>query len=283
MYWLTRFGTQNLSQYNVQFNAGPAPAEAAAVALVGGGTFDPYGTGVAPQRYPFSIRYQCAYVGDANTVRFNINLLKAAIGTRQKLWRTMIPGGLQLWCWARLTDIDDSMRSKIPQWVVPVTLNFAVMGRWNGLLHRDGWYFDSGLYFDDSLAFDSDDGPLPITASPQTFIVDNDGKLAVRDSIIYVTAGSAAITNLKIGVTGVSEIEYTGTIAAGTVLAIYCASKKVLNNGANAWNDLSMTGNHKIADWLVLQSGNNSVVVTATFGAGFTPPTIEFSFYDGWA
>ena len=37
MYWLTRFGLTPLSQYDVQFSNGTAPADIATVALAGGG------------------------------------------------------------------------------------------------------------------------------------------------------------------------------------------------------------------------------------------------------
>lgn len=282
MHWLTRFGTLDLPQYDVAFNAGPAPADIATVGLVGGGAFDPYGAGAAPQKYPYQIRYSCAVVGpSASAANTKINALKAKIGTYAKLWRTTIPDGVDHWCWARLNDVDDSMRARMPMWNVPLTLGFTVTGRWHGLQHDLGWYFDDGIfYFDEGRAFDGDELTV-LSSSPQTVVVDNDGNQPVRDAVINVTAKVAPITYLKIGIAGVTEFYYDGTIAVNKTLVVNCKNKSVKNDGVSAWNDFHLTGNHVVADWLVLQSGNNSVVVTKTGGG--TTSTIEFAFSDGWA
>ena len=283
MYWLTRFGLTPLSQYDVQFSNATAPADIATVGLVGGGVYDAYGTGAARQKYPFQMRYQCTAVGPTESVaRDQINALKALIGSRAKLWRTEAGATIPKahWCWARLADVDDSMRAQMPNWIVPVTLGFTIMGPWKGLQHRDGWYFDSGQFFDAGLAFDSNEKTV-LGANPRTVVVDNNGNLPVRDAVLWITAGTAAITALKIGIAGVTEFEYTGTIAAGTRLTIDCENKNVLNGTAPGWADLALTANHKIADWLVLQPGNNDVVVTRT--GGNTDSTIEFRYSDGWA
>ena len=283
MYWLTHFGTTALPQYDAAFSIGPAPAEVATAGLVGGGVYDAYGTGRARQKYPLALRYACSVVNVSESAsRAEINALKALIGTRAKLWRTEAGAAIpnRHWCWARLVDVDDSMRAKMPHWIVPVVLNFTIMGRWCGLAHSGGWYFDSGLYFDDGLAFDSDE-KTTLTTSPQTVVVDNDGNMAVRDAIIMVKAGNAPITYLKIGISGVTEFYYDGTIATGTTLTIDTEVKTVLNVAASAWNNFHLTANHKVADWLVLEKGNNSVVVTTTGGG--TGSTIEFRYSDGWA
>lgn len=280
MYWLTRFGTVELPQYDQQFNAGPAPADSAAVALVGGGTFDAFGTGVAPQRYPIEMRLSCTVVNiDADAARVTLRDLKSLIGTRAKLWRTLIPGGSTHWCWARLTDVDDTMRSNMHAWSIPVTLAFTVMGRWHGLQHDGGWFFDDGEFFDDGLMFDGDEETV-LATSPQTVVVDNDGKMPVRDAIINITAKTAPITRIEISL-GSCNWYYDGTIATNKTLIVDCGSKTITNDGAAAWNDFHLTGNHVVADWLVLQPGNNSVIVTKTGGG--TTSTIEFVYSDGWA
>lgn len=285
MNWLTHFGTTALPQYDVQFPNGPAPVVTASVALVGGGTFDGYGTGIARQRYPVNLRYQCSVVGPAQaTALANMNALKALLGVRAKLWRTeagaLVPG--RQWAWARLTDIDDSMRARMPWWIVPVTLNFSLLGRWNGLRHQRPWYFDAGEYFDTGLAFDSDELTTLTTAAsaPQTIVVDNDGNLAVRDAIITLVAKTAPITAVTIGVTSVTEFTWAGSVAVGNALVIDVAAKRITNNGVDAYAGFNTTAGHLVADWLVLEPGNNSVIVE-TDGGG-TDSTIEFEFYDGW-
>lgn len=280
MYQLTRFGSTLLPLTDMTLNTGTAPADVAAVGLVGGGTFDAYGSGVAPQKFPYDLRYVCTVVNpDADTARVTLRDLKSLIGTRAKLWRTLIPGSSTHWAWARLSDVDSTMRGDMPQWVVPLTLGFTVMGRWHGVRHQKAWFFDDGNYFDDGLAFDSNEETV-LTTSPQSVIVDNDGRMPVRDTIINVTAHVAPITRLEISL-GSCNWYYDGTIAIDKTLVIDCGAKSVRNDGAASWADLHLTGNHVVADWLVLQPGDNAVVVTKTGGG--TTSTIEFVFYDGWA
>lgn len=283
MYWLTRFGTIALSQYDVSFSAAPAPADTAVIQLVGGGTFDSYGAGASPQRYPHQLSYRCSVLGpDAESAKANMNILKGLIGERDQLWRSMIPAGSQHWAWARLTSVNDIMTAKMPKWIAPVTLGFTLMGRWHGLKHRSPWFFDGGQVFDNGLAFNSDE-EYTLTGS-QTIWLDNDGKQTIRDPVIVVTAGSNPITYLKIAVAGVSEFEYTGTIAANQVLTIDCENKSVINNLANGWNEFALTANHKVADWLILPPLSTELTVTSTFTAGgATAPKIEFRYSDGWA
>jgi hypothetical protein len=209
--------------------------------------------------------------------------LKALLGVYAKLWRTEAGGTARQWAWARLTDIDDAMRSRMPRWIVPVTLNFSVSSRWHGLLHQDVWYFDAGEYFDDGLMFDSDELTVLATATApggQTIVVDNDGNQAVRDAIIYLTAKTAPITSVTVSVAGVTAWTWAGTLATDKTLVIDTAKKSITNDGADAYSGFDYEAGHAVADWLVLQPGNNNVVVE-TAGGG-TTSTIEFVFSDGW-
>jgi hypothetical protein len=284
MYWLTHFGTTALPQYDAAFSIGPAPADVATVGLIGGGVFDAYGTGVARQRFPLQMRYACSVVNPSESAaRAEINALKALIGTRAKLWRTeagaAIPG--RQWCWARLFDVNDSMLAKMTMWSVPVAMSFTILGPWKGLQHRAPWTFDAGFYFDEGLAFDSDELTV-LTSNPQTVVVDNNGNMPVRDPVIWVTTRDVVpITSLTIAIAGETEFVYTGSLAENKRLVIDCENKSVTNDGVGDWQHLNLTGNHYIADWLVLQPGNNNVVVTRTGGSSLS--TIEFRYSDGWA
>lgn len=285
MEWLTRFGSIYLPQYDVNFNAGTAPAQLAVTQLYGGGIFDTHGLGRSPQRYPKLITYPCTVVGSSTLeARTAIRQLRAAIGTRQKLWRSSVVDEEAQWCRARLVDVDATMKSKMPRWHVPVTLTFAQLAGWNGVHHSGGVVFgQDGAFFGDGLFFGEDDiYALDGTEEvDQNITLSNGGNLPVTGVKIYVVAGSAAITALTIKVTGVSYLRYTGTVAVGKTLYLDCDIKKITNDGANAYANLALTAEHYIADWLVLQPGDNTVVVNRTGGG--TGSTVEFQFYDGWA
>ena len=284
MYDLIRFGPIFLPQYDVNFNAGPAPAPLATVLLLGGGVYDAHGSSRSPQQYPLLVSYPCTIIAATDTlVRTELATLKAAIGTRQHLVRQNIPNGAEHWCWARLTDVDDTMRSRRFNASVPVVLTFALLGRWNGEYHSGGLVFGAeGLYFDDGLYFDgSDIYALDGTEGvDQTITVNNGGNIATIP-VVNVRAGTASITVLTVGIAGVSEFAFTGTVAIGKTLSILCGPKTVLNDGVGAYSNLALTANHKQADWLVLQPGDNSIIVNRTGGG--TGSTVEFVFYNGWA
>lgn len=283
MHWLTQFGTLALPQYEAQFSNAPAPVAQATVALIGGGAYDAYGSDVARQRYPALLSYACVVASSSQaTAVAQMAALKALLGTKAKLWRTEADGTSQQWCWARLTAIDDTMRVKAPKWLVPVTLEFTLLGRWNGLSHGGYWVLDDGEYLDDGLYLDGEEPTVLDTAptAPQTITVTNNGNQAVRDAVIRLTSAASANTYLSVTVTGVSAFSWTGTLAATKTLEIDTGRKTVLNDGVAAWNGFLLLAEHKTADWLVLEPGDNDVIVeTDSSGPN---STIQFIFDDGW-
>lgn len=278
---LIRFGAVTLPEYDFQTDVGTGPSTVAMTALVGGGAFDGQGGDDAPLRLPYTVRYNGTVTDpSAETVRSRIDELRALRGKRLKLWRRCIDDGRTQWALARLLEMKVTSDVRSSHWRVPVELTFSILSRWNGSQHDGGWKLDTGKKLDDGLTLDGNELTV-LTSSPQTITVDNDGNVAVRDAVVMITAGSTAITYLKVGISGVCEWEYAGSISAGQALVVDCGAKSVLNNGANAYSGFELTANHTVADWLVLEPGNNSVVVTRT-GGGSTS-TVEFVFSDGWA
>jgi hypothetical protein len=55
----------------------------------------------------------------------------------------------------------------------------------------------------------------------------------------------------------------------------------ILNDDADAYADFALTANHHILEWLRLEPGTNTVVVTLTGGG--TASTIRFEYADAWA
>ena len=62
--------------------------------------------------------------------------------------------------------------------------------------------------------------------------------------------------------------------------SIDCGALSVLNNGNENYVYFSLTANHKIDDWLRLEPGANTVVVTITGGGTGALALVEF--FDGW-
>lgn len=280
MHWLTHFGSIDLPQYDVNFNAGPAPAALTVVQLVGGGTYDADGTTSSRQRYPLALRYGCTVVGpDAATARARVDELKALIGKRDRLWRTMIDDGETHWAWARLSDVDDTMRSRLPKWNIPCTLAFTVLGGWHGLGHQGPWMLDAGEYLDEGLSLDNDD-LYDLTSSTETITIENGGNLAVRDAIVKVTAGDAPIMSVSVR-SGLCDWTVTGQLGIGRTLVVDCAAKSVVKNGVNFYSGFSLGDDHMTPDWMVLEPGENLVEVERDGGG--TGSTVEFVFADGWA
>lgn len=285
MYWLTYFGATALPQYDVTFSGAPAPAPARTVGLVGGGVYDADGSGVAMQRYPYTLRYDCMVASAAAATAFaGVQSLKTLLGQRRKLWRTPVEavGAPDQWAWARLVDVDDRMRTRGLLWHVPVALEFAMLGPWNGSGHGPAWTLDDGELLDDGLALDMAETTQLSTAytAPQTVVVTNNGNRAVRDVVLTLTSAGSANTYLAVSVAGVSKFSWSGTLPAGKSLVIDTARRSILNDGANAYNGFTLEAEHVIADWLVLEPGANNVVVRTTSGGPNS--TITFEFADGW-
>ena len=144
---------------------------------------------------------------------------------------------------------------------VPVELTFELLSLpWDGTSHADS---------------------TVLNTSPKTVTVTNNGNARVTDPVITITAGSTAITVVTVAVSGVSSWTYTGTIASTKALVVDCGALSVKNDGANAYSGFALNAGHVVDDWIRLEPGNTSVVVTLTGGS--TDSSIKFEFYDGWA
>lgn len=120
-----------------------------------------------------------------------------------------------------------------------------------------------------------------ITTSPQNVTLANAGNARVRSVVITVTGTATPITSVKIGISGVSEIQWAGSLSTGHSLVIDTGAMSVKKDGVNDYDAFSLTANHVIADWIRLEPGNNTVVVTIGPG-GALPAAIKFEYYDAW-
>jgi len=282
-YELYKFDTLVLPAAASEDDVSTGQVNVVIVDLSGGGVWDALGTEQAKRRgTPLSKR--CMITGTAAILRTQFNILRAYNGKRGRLWRRWDTDDTE-WCWARMLDVP-ALRTVEQQQHQVLELQWMMISPyWYGTHHGGGWLFDAGIWFDTGYVFD-ETNTISLDTSPYTCIVNNGGNRTITNAAltISVPAGNAAITSLTIAVTGVSSFIYTGTIAAGTSLVIDCGAQSVINNGTNdyAHFDLHATA-HLIDDWLRLEPGDNSVIVTRVGGGGASgAPTIGFAYPDGW-
>lgn len=187
-------------------------------------------------------------------------MLQAKLGRRGKLYRRWLDGQRE-WVDARLVDVTGKSTAANQ-------LHQEVQARWQ---------VESPLWSGASLVSVTPS----ITTSPQNVTLANAGNARVRNVIITVTGTATPITSVKVGVSGASEFEWTGSLGSGHELVLDMGARSVLKDSADAYSTFSLTANHKISDWLRLEPGNNTVVVTIAPG-GALPAAVKFEYYDAW-
>jgi hypothetical protein len=185
---------------------------------------------------------------------------QAKLGKRGKLYRTWRDAQRE-WVYGRLVEIAGTASgANITDQEVKAT-----------------WRVESPLWSGEDVV----ENAPSITTSPQNVVLANAGNARVNSVIITVTGTATPITSVKFGVAGVSEIEWVGSLGSGHDLVIDCGARSVKKDGVDDYDAFSLTVNHIIGDWLRLEPGNNTVVVTIGPG-GALPADVEFEYYDAW-
>lgn len=279
MYLLERFGqTLFLPQGNMTAGMAPVSARVSFVETTGG-SFDNDGTGRNRQALPHSLRYQALVFEDTlATTRDLEDSLRAAVGTRAKLYRRARDNDEVHWCYARLVGMPYDTGVKDKAWR-EISLDFSQLTRWHGARHDDPWTFDSGEFFDDALVFD-EESPTVLDSNPKTTVVVNNGNIPIRDAQVIVTAAGSNITTVSF-VGGSTNLTWTGTLLAGQALTIDDGAASVLNGAGNGYSGLVRNSGHAIETWFEFPPGNTNLVVTRNGGSAAS--TIAIIFRDGWA
>lgn len=257
-YYLERFGSITLPAPMSDETATPVAAADRIVTTVAG-AFDVDGAGRSAQQFPHTLTYQA--IVDAATLAAlatALDALRAAVGTRAYLYRRADDDGAVHRALCRLVAMP-VMRKFEHRGYQPVRLEFRQLGPWQG--QATSWTLDEGELLDDGLDFDSSDYFATLSSSPATQVVTNGGNLPVLDAVLTVTAGSAALSNPIFTATGV-DLRWTGTIPAGGALVIDCGAASVLLAGADAYSGLGFGAGHAIEEWLRLEPGNTTLILT---------------------
>ncbi|MCC6156137.1 MAG: phage tail family protein [Candidatus Hydrogenedentes bacterium] len=277
MYVIDRFGAISLSQFNNEYTLSPVPAVPSIVST-SAGLFDNDGAGRSRQQFPHAIQYDCVVAEDTyNNNRGTLDALRAAVGTRSRLYRYGLDDATIQSCVARLVSMPHSWPYE-QRGYFKIALNFQQLGPWQGSDHAT-WRFDNGYLFNAGLLFDPNTYKATLSSTPSQTVA-NGGNLPVDDVILSLTTTVNALTAASFSVAGYSLI-YTGTIAAGATLLIDCGAKAVTVNGVDSYRNLRLGPSHTAEQWFVLQPGNNTIVAGAT--GTLTGATWQVVFRDGWA
>lgn len=277
-YRLYRFGSSQLiPDTNASQNIGTGKARIESVGAPRGGAFDSLGTEQA-FRGGYELSASGMMVGSsAADLKTQFDALRGYLGKREKLWRIDYTGTLQ-WVWARLISVNVTRQVEHLQHL-EMDLSFYVYSAlWHGALHGS-WRLDDGNALDDGNTLDHSLITL-LNTSPKTLVLNNGGNGVLRDFEFAITAKGTAITQVKIEVNGKTSMVWAGTLAVGTQLVVDFGGMGITNNGVNAYGGLTLTTSHKIDDWMRLDTGDNTVVVTRTGGDATSELAVVY--YDGW-
>jgi hypothetical protein len=288
MFLLTQFGSIDLSPYNMVITESPVSVEPSFTTTTAG-AFDNDGSGRSRQRFPFPVRYSGVVLESTITAnRTLLNSLRAAVGTKARLYREtrFDPDAddpedvvAEHWCNARLVAMPyevgtDQKRHR------EITLEFQQLDFWRGEDHGIGWFFDEGEVFDDpELEFD-EVPPTVITPGGITLTINNGGNIPTSNVVVTITAGAADIALVAIAIDN-GGVSWTGSLPSGEALTIDGGAHSVTVSGDNAYDGFELGSSHILADWFVLEPGNNSWDVA--IDGGSTDSTISIVFYDAWA
>lgn len=278
MYAITQFGTITLPTYNTEWPLEPLPARLLFVETTGG-AFDNDGDGRNRQTLPFALRYQAVVSEDTyNNNRGVLDTLRAAVGTRAKLYRTALDNNAQQFCTARLSAMPHTWPFEQRGYFV-ISLDFQQLSPWNGAVHGVGWFFDAGIVLDNARTLD-ETPPTTLNTSPKSITIANAGNLPVDNVQFILTAGSANITTFSLSGPDWG-FSWSGILVAGSTLTIDTGAFSVLNAGGNDYANFTLATNHKVEKWVSFTPGNNTFSVAKVGGS--TNSTLAAVFYDRWA
>jgi hypothetical protein len=278
-YHLERFIDVTLPIGNPSTDISPVPAKSNMIATLSG-AFDADQGGDAVPDLPHSISYTALSDGDTYAEwRVVEDALRALVGKRGWLYRRAEDNDDVQRAICKLLALTGQRATDDKMWKMG-TLEFLQLDYWRGTYHVE-WTLDAGYSLDDGLSLDDDESYT--YTGPLTLTITNGGNARVTDAIITITAGGVAITDTVIAKSGESNLHFTGTIAAGTSLVIDCGSFSVLNNGVDAYANLTLDTGHVIGEWLRLDPGDNTITVTLTVANLTVKPTVTFEYMDAWA
>jgi hypothetical protein len=262
MYIIERFGDAWASATVLPTLDGRQPLgirgiEGSILRLPGGRAYDWRGSERAPIA-PEEIVIEGVWVADSvAAMETKHAALLALVGRRSKLWRSN--GTTQHWRTARLLSIDAPVEAGFAHWMA-YTMRFELAAMpWQGTAQSPNAALDT---------------------SPKVVACANSGNARVTNPVVTVTAAGSTITVVRVRVVGVSDIQWSGSLAAGQSLVIDCGKRTVRRAGADAYAGFSLLAGHVVSDWLRIEPGVTAVQIYRTGGSAASTATVAYN--EGW-
>ena len=231
--------------------------EGSMIRLPGGRAYDWRGgeqAPIAPEEVTIEGTWVAASVAAMETKHA---ALLGLAGQRSKLWRSN--GTNQHWRTARVLSIDAPVEAGFATWMsYTMRLELAAMP-WQGTAQSPNAALDT---------------------SPKVVACANSGNARVTNPVVTVTAAGSTITVVRVRVVGVSDIQWSGSLAAGQSLVIDCGKRTVRRAGADAYAGFSLLAGHVVSDWLRIEPGVTAVQIYRTGGSAASTATVAYN--EGW-
>ena len=235
---------------------GAGAVDSSQVKLPGGGAFDWRGASDALPEVE-TVRVRGVWkAADPTAMETKLAALKALCGQRSYLWQSN--GSAQRSRLARCLEVSSDLEAGFAADALIEMVFELAATPWAGTARNVSQSLD---------------------ASPKSYTLTNGGNARVRDVVITVVAATSNITQIYVVRSGLVELRWQGTITPGSSLVIDTGARSVKLNGADAYAGLSLQGGHIIADWLRLDPGDNTVLISRTGGG--TTSTGAFVYADG--
>lgn len=194
-----------------------------------------------------------------DTLRNQLDNLKAKLGRSDQLWRTDYSGGLRRWKQARLLKVEH-----------PTTVNnravFANIGA-TFETNQAAWRNETATTTTQSLI-----------SGNNTITVNALGTEDINDAIITITAtGTITAVHITVSATGV-DFSWAGSLAAAQVLVIDCGKLTVKKNGTDAYSGFALASGHTAQGWVRLAAQTANALVINVNAAG----SASIVCYDQW-
>lgn len=194
-----------------------------------------------------------------DTLRNQLDNLKAKLGKSDQLWRTDYSGGLRRWKQARLLKVEH-----------PTTVNnravFANIGA-TFETNQAAWRNETSTTITQSLSSGSNTVTTNILGTED-----------VNDAVITITAtGTITSVHITLVATGV-DFTWTGSLTSGQILAIDCGKLTIKKNGADAYSGFTLASGHTAQGWVTLAAQAANALGINVNAAG----SVSVVRYDQW-